>query len=47
MKPFLFFCRGVGIAVVVMAALGLVIPGLNFRLCFGTADRCVLAHERR
>lgn len=46
MKYILHFCRGVGIAVVVMAILGAITPGVNFRLCFGASDRCALLFER-
>lgn len=45
MKLLLAFCRGVGIVVVAAALLGAVVPGLNFRLCLGPADRCVLKNE--
>lgn len=45
MMLFLAFCRGVGIVVVVAALLGATVPGLNFRLCLGAADRCVLKGE--
>lgn len=45
MKLLLAFCRGVGIVVVAAALLGATVPGLNFRLCLGAADRCVLKNE--
>lgn len=45
MRLILAFCRGVGIVVVVSALLGAIVPGLNFRLCLGPTDRCVLKSE--
>lgn len=45
MRYFLAFCQGVGIVVVAAALLGAIVPGLNFRLCLGPADRCVLKSD--